>query len=139
MHPAAGRESGPLPVGAISPPSLDAPLPRAFARAGLQRKIIDVRLPVTNPFVMLKRRATKRKVTRKILVILSNRVNRTQPPRHLELLSDEDGNILKETRLRGAPTKPIYDEVWENDEGRTEFASCFRFNRKYGHKLQKPK
>ncbi|HPC62285.1 MAG TPA: hypothetical protein PKX23_16615 [Verrucomicrobiota bacterium] len=88
---------------------------------------------------MLKRSTTKRKVTRKILVILSNRVNRTQPPRHLELLSDEDGNILKETRLRGAPTKPIYDEVWENDEGRTEFASCFRFNRKYGHKLQKPK
>jgi hypothetical protein len=103
------------------------------------RKVIDAGPPAPNPVPMLKRSAKKRKTTRKILVILSNRVNRTQPPRHLELLSDENGNILKETRLRGVPTKPLYDEVWENDEGRTEFASCFRFNRKYGHKLQKPR
>lgn len=74
---------------------------------------------------------------RKILVILSNRLNRTQKPRHIELQCDEEGNILKETRLRGIPGEAKYDEVWENDEGRTEFASCFRFSRKYGHKLQR--
>ena len=74
---------------------------------------------------------------RKILVILSNRWNRTQKPKYLELECDEDGNVLKETALRSQPREPRYHEVWENDEGRTEFASCHRFNRRYGHKLQK--
>src|SRR2546427_9934727 len=74
---------------------------------------------------------------RKILIILSNRLSPTQKPRWLELDSDEKGNIHKQRPLRAQPGEARYDEVWENDEGRTEFASCYRFKRKYGHKLQK--
>lgn len=76
---------------------------------------------------------------RKILVILSNRWLRSQTPRHLELDCDANGNILKQRALRRAPGKPIYDEVWENNEGRTDFASCHSFKRHYRHKLQKPR
>jgi hypothetical protein len=76
---------------------------------------------------------------RKILVILFNRWNRNQKPKHLELDCDQEGNILKERALRAVPREARYDEVWENDEGRTEFASCHRFKRRYAHKLQKPK
>lgn len=75
---------------------------------------------------------------RKILIILSNRYNRTQKPRFLELECDTQGNILKQRPLRGHPSRPQYHEVWENDEGRTDFTSCHNFRRKYGHKLQKP-
>ena len=75
---------------------------------------------------------------RTILVILSNRWNRTQKARFLELECDAEGNIFKELRLRAQPREARFDEVWENDENRTEFASCFRFKRLYGHKLQKP-
>ena len=74
---------------------------------------------------------------RKILVILSNRLSPMQRPRWLELDSDEKGNIHKQRPLRARPREARYDEVWENDEGRTEFESCFRFKRRYGHKLQK--
>ena len=77
--------------------------------------------------------------TRTVLVILRNRWNRNQKPVHLEVVSDPKGTVLKERRLRSAPTKPTYDEVWESDEGRTDFAACHRFKRLYGHKLQKPK
>jgi len=76
---------------------------------------------------------------RKILIILSNRYNRSQKPRVLELDCDPKGNILKQRPLRTMPAKPAYDEVWENDKGKTEFNSCHSFRRKYGHKLQKPK
>jgi hypothetical protein len=76
---------------------------------------------------------------RTVLVILSNRWNRNQKPRFLELNCDAEGNILKQRALRAQPLQPRYDEVWENDEGRTEFEACHRFKRKYGHKLQKPK
>lgn len=76
---------------------------------------------------------------RKILVILSNRFNRTQKPKHLELSCDEEGNVLAQKNLRSVPRQPVFDEVWENDEGRTDFDSCYRFSRKYGHKLQKVK
>jgi hypothetical protein len=76
---------------------------------------------------------------RTILVILSNRWNRSQKPRFLELDCDADGNILKERRLRSQPREACYDEVWENEEGRTEFNSCYRFHRKYGHKLERKK
>jgi hypothetical protein len=76
---------------------------------------------------------------RKILVILFNRWNRNQKPVYLELDCDAEGNIHKQRPLRAAPKEARYHEVWENDEGRTEFASCFRFKRKYGHKLEKPK
>ena len=76
---------------------------------------------------------------RKVLVILSNRLNRLQTPRFLELDCDEEGNIFKERRLRAEPREARFSEVWENDEGKTEFAACHKFKRKYGHKLQKPK
>lgn len=76
---------------------------------------------------------------RKILVILCNRWNRNQKPVFLELDSDEEGNIHKQRVLRAQPREARFHEVWENDEGRTEFAACHRFKRKYGHKLQKPK
>ena len=76
---------------------------------------------------------------RKILVILSNRWNRLQKPRYLELECDEKGNILKERKLRREPREPRYDEVWENDEAKTDFTSSHRFKRKYAHKLQEPR
>ena len=76
---------------------------------------------------------------RKVLVIISNRLNRLQKPRFIEVDSDEEGNILKERLLRGQPRKPIYHEVWENDDGKTDFSSCHSFKKKYGHSLVKPK
>jgi len=76
---------------------------------------------------------------RKVLVILSNRLNRLQKVRFVELDCDDKGNIFKETPLRAQPRKPIYAEVWENDDGKTSISSCTRFKRKYGHPLQKPK
>lgn len=76
---------------------------------------------------------------RKILVILSNRLNRSQKPRFVELECDNDGNIQSEKSLRTQPREAVYDEVWENDEGRTEFSSAFRLKRKYTHPLQKKK
>ena len=83
----------------------------------------------------------KKSVTkkRKILVIMSNRWDRNQKPRLLELDCDPEGSILKQRALRSSPARRRYDEVWENDEGKTDFAACHRFSRKYGHKLQKPK
>jgi len=75
---------------------------------------------------------------RKVLVILSNRLNRSQKPRFIEVSCDEEGNILKQTVLRSQPREPRFDEVWENDDGKTDFASCHSFKRKYGHALQKP-
>jgi hypothetical protein len=76
---------------------------------------------------------------RTVLVILSNRLNRFQKPRFIEVKCDQDGNILKQRVLRSPPRDPRYDEVWENDDGKTDFASCHSFKRKYGHALQKPK
>lgn len=76
---------------------------------------------------------------RKILVILSNRWNRAQVPHYLEVISDDEGTILSQRKLRAQPRKAAYDEVWENDEGKMDFAASHRFKRKYGHKLQKPK
>lgn len=78
-------------------------------------------------------------VKRKILVILSNRLNRSQKPRFVELDCDNEGNIESEKSLRIEPKKADFDEVWENDEGRTSFSSAFRMKRKYGHPLQKKK
>jgi hypothetical protein len=80
-----------------------------------------------------------KKKIRQILVILSNRWDRNKKLRHLELECDEAGTILKERALRSAPRSASYDEVWENDEGRDDFGSCYKFKRKYGHKLQKPR
>jgi hypothetical protein len=79
-----------------------------------------------------------RNMKRKILVILSNRWNKNQKPKLLELDADDKGNILKERALRGRP-RPGYDEVWENDEGKTTLAACNRIKRKYRHALEKRK
>ncbi len=76
---------------------------------------------------------------RTVLIILSNRLNPFQKPRYIEVDCDEKGSVLKERRLRQEPRRPRYDEVWENDDGKTDFASCHSFKRKYGHALQKPK
>lgn len=74
---------------------------------------------------------------RKVLIILSNRLDTLQKAKFLEIECDDDGGIHSEKRLRSQPTAALYDEVWENNEGKTDFASCHRFSRKYGHKLQK--
>jgi len=76
---------------------------------------------------------------RKVLVILSNRLNRLQKPRYIEVDCDEKGSVLKEHRLRRQPREPRYHEVWENDDGKTDFGSCHSFKRKYRHPLEKPK
>ena len=79
------------------------------------------------------------KKLRKILVILSNRLSRSQKPRYLELDCDDKGTILKEQRLRALPKEARFHEVWENDDGKTEMSSCNSFKRKYRHPLEKPK
>lgn len=76
---------------------------------------------------------------RKILVILSNRLDRNQKIRYFEVESDDKGNILKETPIRSEPKEARFDEVWENDDGKTEMSSCNRFKRKYRHKLERKK
>jgi len=76
---------------------------------------------------------------RTVLVILSNRLNRLQKPRFIEVTCDEQGSILKQSTLRRPPREARFDEVWENDDGKTDFASCHSFKRKYGHALQKAK
>ena len=78
-------------------------------------------------------------MNRKILVILSNRLDRNQKVRFFEVDSDDKGNILKEARLRGEPREARFDEVWENDDGKTEMSSCNRFKRKYRHPLERKK
>ena len=77
--------------------------------------------------------------TRKVLVILSNRWDRAQKPRYYEMEANEKGDILNEKRLAKEPRDPVYDEVWENDEGKADVASANRFRRRYPHKLEKPK
>jgi len=77
-------------------------------------------------------------MARKVLIILSNRLNPSQAARYIELDCEEDGQILAEQPLAAQPTEARYDEVWENDEGRTSFASCNRFKRRYRHALEKP-
>jgi hypothetical protein len=74
---------------------------------------------------------------RKILVILSNRLNRSQKTRFMEIDCDDKGTILKERPLRSQPREPRFHEVWENDEGKTSMSSCTRFKRKYRHPLEK--
>jgi len=81
---------------------------------------------------------TKKK-TRKVLVILDNRLDRNQKPRYFEVSCKKDGTILKERRLRGKPAKAIYDEVWNNDEGKTSLDTCTRMFRLYGHPLERPR
>jgi hypothetical protein len=73
---------------------------------------------------------------RKILIILSNRLDRNAKVRFIELECKDNGDIVSERILRGQPRKPVYDEVWENDDGRTSFSSCNRFKRRYRHPLE---
>lgn len=79
------------------------------------------------------------RMKRTILVILSNRFNPSQKPRYLELDSDDKGTILEERPLKRAPRKPVYDEVWENDEGKSDLSSSHSLKRKYRHPLEKPR
>ena len=74
---------------------------------------------------------------RDVLVILSNRLDKFHKLKFFELKADDEGTILKQQKLRAAPSKAVYDEVWENDEGRSDLESCNRFARRYGHKLQR--
>jgi hypothetical protein len=74
---------------------------------------------------------------RKILVILTNRVQRSQRPRYIELVADDQGNVLKERLLRARPAKPVFDEVWENDDGKDDWTACKGFRRRYPHPLEK--
>ncbi len=76
---------------------------------------------------------------RKVLVIFSNRLNRLEKPHFLEIECNDKGDVLSEHKLRAEPKGPIYDEIWENDDGKTDFASCHNFKRKFGHKLQRKK
>ncbi len=76
---------------------------------------------------------------RKILVILSNRLNRMQKVRYVELAADDKGNVLKQRPLRSPPREARFDEVWENDEGKPDMSTCHRFKRKYRHRLERPK
>jgi hypothetical protein len=97
--------------------------------------LIDAaRLALDNPTLIC-----TREMKRKILVILSNRVNPTQTPRYLEVDCDDKGNILRERRLPVPPKRARFDEVWENDDGKTEMSSCNSFKRRYRHPLERTK
>lgn len=74
---------------------------------------------------------------RTILVILSNRFNPTHPGRFFELKCLDDGTVKRETQLKSRPKKAVYDEVWENEDGRTSLDSCTRMKRHYKHALIK--
>lgn len=76
---------------------------------------------------------------RKVLIILSNRLDRNQKVRFFEVDCDDKGNILKQHPLRAEPRDARFDEVWENDEGKSDMTSCHRFKRKYRHKLERKK
>lgn len=76
---------------------------------------------------------------RTVLVILSNRLNRNQKIRYFEVSCDNEGQILAEKPLRTAPRAARFDEVWENDDGKTSMSSCNRFKRKYRHPLERRK
>jgi hypothetical protein len=75
---------------------------------------------------------------RTVLVILSNRFARLEEPRYLEIVCKPDGTILEERPLKRAPSRPVYDEVWENDDAKTSLDSCRSIKRHYKHRLIKP-
>lgn len=74
---------------------------------------------------------------RKILVILTNRLNFFQPARYVEMDCKSDGTILEERPLKRQPRKAQYDEVWQNDEGKDTVKFCHRIKRLYRHPLEK--
>jgi hypothetical protein len=81
--------------------------------------------------------ATMERKKRKVLVILSNRLNRSQKVRYFELECDDEGNILDQKTLRSQPKEARFAEVWENDEGKTDIDTCRSFKRKYRHPLER--
>ena len=81
----------------------------------------------------------KKQTIRTILVILLNRFIPSVAPRYVEVDCDDKGDILKERPLKREPKDPIYDEVWQNDDGKSEISSCNSFKRKYRHALEKKK
>lgn len=62
-----------------------------------------------------------------------------KPGKYFELECQDDGTVLKEIQLKRKPAKPIYDEVWENDDGKDSMDSCTRMKRHYRHAFLKPK
>jgi hypothetical protein len=84
-------------------------------------------------------RAHEHTMQRKVLVILSNRFRPLEEPRYMEILCKDDGTILKERRLPRRPSRPVFDEVWENDDARQSLDSCKSVKRHYKHPLLKPK
>lgn len=76
-------------------------------------------------------------VKRTVLVILSDRLAPLSKPRFFEIECQPDGTVLSERRLRRAPAKAIYDEVWKNEEGKTSLDSCRSMKRHYKHPLLK--
>jgi hypothetical protein len=79
----------------------------------------------------------KKKKTRTILVVLTNRFNRNEKPRFWELSCKADGTILKERVLKRKPVRAVYDEVWSNDQGKESLHTCTRMTRLYRHPLQR--
>jgi len=79
----------------------------------------------------------KKIMQRKVLVILSNRFTPSQPTRYYELVCKDDGTVTKEVRLKRRPSKPAYQEVWENNEGKDSIDSCTRMSKHYKHALLK--
>jgi len=76
---------------------------------------------------------------RKVLIILSNRLNRNQKARFIELDCDEEGNILKSTRCAASHVSRATTKSGRTTTAKTDFASCHSFKRKYGHALESPK
>ena len=70
-----------------------------------------------------------------IPVVLIHRGKSDRYP--LETVIAQARKFEGEHPLKGEPKAAKYDEVWENDEGRSSFSSAYRFKRKYGHRLQK--
>ena len=54
-----------------------------------------------------------------------------------EIFTDVDGVFTADPRL--VPTAHKLDEVWENDDGKTDIDSCTRMKRHYKHPLLKAK
>jgi hypothetical protein len=71
-----------------------------------------------------------------VLVILSNRLDPKWRTRYYQIHSKPDGTVLREVELKRRPASE-FDEVWENDDGRTSIDSCTRMRRHYKHPLIK--
>jgi len=81
----------------------------------------------------------RRGMKNQVLVILSNRLDPKWKTRFFEIEAKPDGTVLSETLLRRLPKRPVYDEVWENDDGKLDIDSCTRIKRHYKHALLKPR